>query len=154
MDVHRAAATGLRQNTQTNAPPADNPVTVDSEGPLYFEFEQLDVYQAALEFISRVDQIVHQLPQGYGHRKNQLQRSADSIADNIAEGVGEFAANERRRFLRISRRSALEAASQLLVIKQQQQAEAKLVGQTLALLHRIVCMLTKMASGTKERRTA
>ena len=119
---------------------------------MYFEFEGLDVYQAALEFISRVDQIVHQLPQGYAHRKNQLQRSADSIADNIAEGVGEFAANERRRFLRISRRSALEAASQLLVIKQQQ-ADATLVEQTLVLLHRIVCMLTKMASGTKERRS-
>jgi four helix bundle protein len=120
---------------------------------MYFEFEGLDVYQAALELIVRVDQVVHQLPQGYSHRKNQLQRSADSIADNVAEGVGEFAANERRRFLRISRRSALEAASQLLVIKRQQQAEVDLVDQSLVLLHRIVCMLTKMALGTKDRRT-
>jgi four helix bundle protein len=120
---------------------------------MYFEFEGLDVYQAALELIVRVDEVVHQLPQGYSHRKNQLQRSADSIADNVAEGVGEFAANERRRFLRISRRSALEAASQLLVIKRQQQAEVDLVDQSLVLLHRIVCMLTKMALGTKDRRT-
>jgi hypothetical protein len=48
---------------------------------------------------------------------------------------------------------SIEAASQLLVIKQQQQADATLVEQTLVLLHRIVCMLTKMASGTKERRS-
>lgn len=121
--------------------------------PIYFEFEKLDVYQAALEFISLVDQIVHQLPQGYAHRKNQLQRSADSIADNIAEGVGEYAINERRRFVRISRRSALEAASQLLVIRRQKQAEASLLNQTMSVLHRIVCMLTKMASNTKDRRT-
>jgi four helix bundle protein len=119
---------------------------------MYFEFEKLDVYQAALEFIERVDHIVGQLPKGYAHRKNQLQRSADSIADNIAEGVGEFAANERRRFLRISRRSALEAASQLLVIARQRQAQAEQIDQTLALLHRIVCMLTKLAVGTKDRR--
>ena len=119
---------------------------------MYFEFENLDVYQAALEFIARVDAIVGQLPKGYAHRKKQLQRSADSIADNIAEGVGEFAANERRRFLRISRRSALEAASQLLVIRSQNQAKAHLLEQALALLHRIVCMLTKMASATKDRR--
>lgn len=120
---------------------------------MYFEFENLDVYQAALEFIERVDQIAARLPRGYAHRKKQLQRSADSIADNIAEGVGEFAANERRRFLRISRRSALEAASQLLVIARQKQADAQLLDQALALLHRIVCMLTKMASSTKDRRS-
>ena len=41
---------------------------------MYFEFEKLDVYHSALEFIALVDQIVHQLPQGYAHRKNQLQR--------------------------------------------------------------------------------
>ena len=119
---------------------------------MYFEFENLDVYQAALEFIERVDKIVTQLPKGYAHRKNQLQRSGDSIADNIAEGVGEFAANERRRFLRISRRSALEAASQLLVIARHKQADPDQLDQTLALLHRIVCMLTKMAVSTKDRR--
>lgn len=120
---------------------------------MYFEFEGLDVYQAALEFISLVDKIVHQLPRGYAHRKKQLQRSADSIADNIAEGVGEYAADERRRFIRISRRSALEAASQLLGINRQHQAEASLVEKALTVLHRIVCMLTKMASNTVDRRT-
>jgi hypothetical protein len=39
----------------------------------------------------------------------------------------------------------------LLVIKRQNHAQATLLDETLALLHRIVCMLTKMASGTKER---
>jgi hypothetical protein len=32
------------------------------------------------------------------------------------------------------------------------EAQATLLDETLALLHRIVCMLTKMAPGTKERR--
>ena len=119
-----------------------------------FRVRASDVYQAALQFIALVDQVVHQLPQGYSHRKNQLLRSADSIADNLAEGVGEYAVNERRRFLRISRRSALEAASQLLVIQRHRQAKANLLEQSLALLHRIVCMLTKMISATKDRRIA
>lgn len=122
------------------------------EVPVYFEFENLDVYKAALQFIAMADVIAGQLPKGYAHRKNQLLRSADSIADNIAEGVGEFSANERRRFLRISRRSGLEAASQLLIIRQQQQADTDRLTQALALLHRIVCMLTKMASNVNDRR--
>ena len=119
---------------------------------MYFEFEKLDVYQSALQFIALVDQIAHQLPQGYAHRKNQLQRSADSIADNIAEGVGEYAVNERRRFLRISRRSGLQAASQLLVIQRHKQADPHLLQPALVTLHRIVCMLTRMISATKDRR--
>ncbi len=119
---------------------------------MYFEFENLDVYQAALQFITLVDQIVSQLPKGYAHRKKQLQRSTDSIADNIAEGVGEFAANERRRFIRIARRSGLEAASQILVIGRHRHVDDKLINEALPLLHRIVCMLTKMASSTNDRR--
>ena len=119
---------------------------------MYFEFEKLDVYQAALEFIVLVDEILEQLPAGYSRRRNQLRGSADSIADNIAEGVGEFAAKERRRFLRISRRSSLEAASQLLVIQKQKQAEAALLDRALRLLHRIVSMLTKMCLQAEDRR--
>ncbi len=92
---------------------------------MYFEFEKLDVYQAALEFIALVDLTVGQLPKGYAHRKNQLLRSADSIADT---------------------------ASQLLVIRRQKQADVEPINQTLTLLHRIVCMLTKLASNTKDRR--
>ena len=121
---------------------------------MYFEFEKLDVYQTALDFIALVDEIVLQLPKGYSHRKNQLQRSTDSIADNIAEGVGEFAADERRRFLRISRRSGLEAASQLLAIRKQQQADGALVDRALRVLHRIVSMLTNMARNARDRRQA
>jgi hypothetical protein len=71
---------------------------------------------------------------------------------HIAEGVGEYALNERRRFLRISRRSGLEAASQLLVIQRHKQADPHLLQPALVTLHRIVCMLTRMISATKDRR--
>ena len=119
---------------------------------MYFEFEKLDVYQAALDLIVLVDEILEQLPSGYSRRRSQLRGSADSIADNIAEGVGEFAANERRRFLRISRRSGLESASQLLVIQKQRQAEPIKLDKALRLLHRIVSMLTKMCLNAVDRR--
>jgi four helix bundle protein len=119
---------------------------------MYFEFEKLDVYQAALELIVLVDEILEQLPKGFARRRGQLRGSTDSIADNIAEGVGEFAAKERTRFLRIARRSSLEAASQLLVIQKQRQAKPDLLDQALRLLHRIVSMLTKMSMGAEDRR--
>jgi len=121
---------------------------------MYFELEKLDVYQATLEFIAMVDEVVSQLPKGYAHRRSQLLRSADSIADNLAEGVGEFAANDRRRLLRISRRSGLEAASQLLVIRKQHDVDQILLEKAVKLLHRIVSMLTVMSSRARDRRSS
>jgi hypothetical protein len=48
----------------------------------------------------------------------------------------------------------LEAASLLLVIRRQKQAQAALLDQAVSVLHPIVCMLTNMAFDTKDRRTS
>lgn len=46
---------------------------------------------------------------------DDLQRAANSIVHNIAEGYGRFEARDKTRFYKISRGSAYEAMSQILV---------------------------------------
>ncbi|CAN5681333.1 hypothetical protein BH11MYX1_BH11MYX1_08140 [soil metagenome] len=74
-----------------------------------FHFQSLDVYKCAVAF----------LPLGYalaalgdGELASQLRRAALSIKLNIAEGTGRFGKDERR-FLIITRGSALECAAVL-----------------------------------------
>ena len=121
---------------------------------MYFEFEKLEAYQLALGLIPTIERIVEQLPQGFAHRRSQLRRSVDSIVDNLAEGCAEYAAAERRRFARISRRSALEAASQLLVIRLMEQASPDDLDEALRAVHRLVGMLTGLTRKFRDRGVA
>jgi len=63
-----------------------------------FDHDKLDVYQAAIEFIALVDELAQRLPRGRSYLADQLRRAGTSIPLNIAEGAGEFSANEKVRF--------------------------------------------------------
>jgi four helix bundle protein len=110
----------------------------------HFEHERLDVYKAAIAFLALADEILEHLPKGRGRLADQLERAATSVSFNIAEGAGEFAANEKARIYRIARRSATECAAILDVCRARKLvADARIdVGRDL--LVRIVAMLTKM----------
>lgn len=54
-----------------------------------FDFEKLEVYRMALEFISKVFKVCRKLSRDYRYSiADQLTRAALSIANNIAEGSG------------------------------------------------------------------
>ncbi|MFA6304117.1 MAG: four helix bundle protein [Legionella sp.] len=76
-----------------------------------FDHEKLDVYQTAIEFVVIIESIVKQFPKGRAYLVDQLQRAGSSVTLNIAEGAGEFSANEKIRFYRMARRSATECAA-------------------------------------------
>ena len=59
----------------------------------------MHVYQVAIEFVILTDQIIEHLPKGRAYLRDQLQRAALSISLNIAEGAGEYAIDEKIRFL-------------------------------------------------------
>ena len=75
-----------------------------------FDHEKLDVYQVSVKFVILIEEIVKQFPKGRAYLVDQLQRAGASISLNIAEGGGEFSANEKIRFYRMARRSATECA--------------------------------------------
>ena len=119
----------------------------------HFDFEKLDVYQVSLEFVVTADQIAADLPRGRSYLKDQLRRASNSIAANIAEGVGEYSPAEKTRFYRMARRSAVECASHLLVIEQLHLGTAELLGTGRSQLLRIVAMLTSLAKSCSERKS-
>jgi four helix bundle protein len=106
--------------------------------------EQLDAYQASIEFLALTTTIIAQIPRGNAGLVDQLRRAALSIPLNIAEGYGKRSGAERRHHYDIARGSAhecgavLDASKILRLVDDQRYAQGK------TLLVRIVSMLVKM----------
>jgi len=115
-----------------------------------FDHEKLDVYQAAITLVILIDEIVERLPKGRAYLADQLLRAGTSVPLNIAEGAGEYSANEKVRFYRMARRSATECAGILDVCQRTQLVDETLYLKGRELLIRIVSMLTKMTNGAKK----
>jgi four helix bundle protein len=118
------------------------------------DHEDLDVYNAALDFVSFVQDAIKRMPGGRRGLDDQLMRAATSMPLNIAEGAGEFSAKDKARFYRIARRSATESAAALDVSVRLGLAHESEVHPGRELLRRIVAMLTKMVLGLERTRPA
>ena len=80
----------------------------------YKSFEDLPVWQAAIEFAVKVFEFTGKADfKGLGDLKNQLERAAVSISNNVAEGFERGSNTELINFLYISRGSAGECRSML-----------------------------------------
>jgi len=110
-----------------------------------FDHEKLHVYRVSIEFVSLAHQIIASI-RGFRPLKDQLHRASTSITNNIAEGAGEFAPAEKRRFYRIARRSATESAAILDTVRCCQLLDDSAPLETgRRLLLEIVKMLTSLA---------
>ena len=115
----------------------------------HFDHEKLDVYQDAIGFVSRVDELIEGIPKSLAVY-NQLDRASTSIPLNIAEGNGKYTAADRCRFFDIARGSALECAACLDVLVAKKRIDSADAGK--AILVRIVSMLVgliRSASGSR-----
>ncbi|PCH69505.1 MAG: four helix bundle protein [Bacteroidetes bacterium] len=108
-----------------------------------FKFEELKVYQKALDFVDVVYQVTKLFPKSetYG-LSSQFQRAAQSIALNIAEGSG-GSKPEFIRYLRISRSSLMECVVCITIAKRQNYLDQKTETQ----LRSILIEISKMLSG-------
>jgi four helix bundle protein len=84
----------------------------------YEKFEDLPVWQEAARLYNRVLDLLEQpnLPLSPGYR-NQLDRAALSVSNNIAEGFERVTTNELNAFLAIARGSSGEVRSMMAVVK-------------------------------------
>jgi len=83
----------------------------------YQRFEDLPVWKAAIEFAVRVYALsAREEFKGHGSLRDQLERAAVSISNNIAEGFERGTTQELLTFLYISRGSAGEARSMLCLL--------------------------------------
>jgi hypothetical protein len=60
-----------------------------------FMFENLQVYQKAVDFADRIASKTEAFPRGYYFLVDQLNRAALSVATNLAEGNGRFTKPDR-----------------------------------------------------------
>lgn len=80
----------------------------------YSTFEELPVWQAAIGFALKLFDLTNKADfRGLGDTKNQLERAAVSISNNIAEGFERGTTVELIHFLYISKGSAGECRSML-----------------------------------------
>lgn len=61
-----------------------------------FMFENLQVYQKAVDLADGVATLTEGFPRGYYFLVDQLNRAALSIATNLAEGNGRFSKPDRK----------------------------------------------------------
>jgi four helix bundle protein len=105
-----------------------------------FHHEKLKVYQRALEFAAWSQILIDSVTKKTSTR-DQLERSGDSIALNIAEGNGKFSQKDRARFFQIAHGSALESAACLDLFVARACCEADAIIKGKAMLEEIVKML-------------
>src|SRR5678815_1417333 len=103
-----------------------------------------DSYQRAIEFLAVTIEILERVPKGNAERADQLNRSAESVVRNIAEGAGRWSKADSAKYYRIARGEAMESAGSLDILKLRGQISVEHYEGGIALLERIVAMLTKM----------
>ena len=83
-----------------------------------FKFENLNVWEKALDFSGEISDLVKQFPADEKYVLTpQAKRAADSVALNIAEGSTGNSNAEFRKFLQYANRSALEVVGCLFLAR-------------------------------------
>jgi four helix bundle protein len=90
-----------------------------------FSFEDLEIWQEAVEFADRCLDVVDRISDGKKHHRllGQLESAAVSPALNIAEGKGRYSRKEFAQFLYVARGSLFEAATLLLIFRKRKWIE-------------------------------
>ena len=82
----------------------------------YNDFRDMSVWQKSFNLLREVYKIIRLFPSEEKYAlTDDLRRAANSVVHNIAEGYGRFEARDKTRFYKISRGSAYESMSQILV---------------------------------------
>lgn len=114
-----------------------------------FDYERLDVYGLALDFVVTADAIAQCASRGHGDLADQLRRASTSILLNLAEGAGEFAPKEKARFYRLAKRSATECAALVEVFHRLRLIDDEVHGGARTVLLRLVSMFVRLVQSTE-----
>jgi len=116
-----------------------------------FDFEELDVYKLALNFVDRVFERADGWPVTAQRRVgDHLCRTPVSIPANIAEGSGKLSKLDQRRYYDIARGSARECIPMLGISQRRGYLEPHEYAELRTMVVRLCQMLTRlMASRTR-----
>jgi four helix bundle protein len=115
------------------------------------QFDKLDAYRAAIEFVGLVRPLVLKLRRTDLPLADQLDRAAISIPCNLAEGAGEFSPGDKTRFYRYALRSTTECIAILDICGRLKIGIPESHAATRELGMRLVAMLTRLVLVTSGR---
>ena len=117
---------------------------------MQLDYERLDVYDLALEFLVLANGVIEGLPRGRSHLADQFTRASLSIVLNVAEGAGKHSKLDKRRYYVTARGSATESAALLDVCQRLKLLDEAGHRTAKGMVVRIVSMLIKLAQSCEE----
>jgi len=95
-------------------------------------FRELEIWKKGIQIVKMVYALSSLLPteEKYG-LKSQIQRAVVSMPSNIAEGCSRNSEIEFKRFLEISIGSSFEIETQLIIIRELNLADSKIIDEIL-----------------------
>jgi four helix bundle protein len=108
-----------------------------------FYFQKLDVWKVTRSVVRLTHEVAERVPHKCGELAQQMRTCSQSIAANLAEGMGK-AGKERRRFNCIALGSAYELAGHLDIAYDVRAISDGSYEELGALVQRVVMMLAKM----------
>jgi len=94
-----------------------------------FAFENLHVYQRALDFADQAGVLTEQFPDRYGSLADLLDKAAISIATNLAEGNGRRDKSSRRHYFGLARGFVQECVPLLELARRRELVKEETVNQ-------------------------
>ena len=116
-----------------------------------FMFENLRVYQKAVDLADHVAALAKGFPRGYYFLVDQLNRAALSVATNLAEGNGRLTKPDRKKFFTIARGSLQECVPLIEIARRRGFIKAEHHAQLHSDLEEIARMLAGLVKGLDER---
>ncbi len=116
-----------------------------------FNFEDLEVWQKAVEFAKKVINLTEEIETGRKHYRliEQLESSSASIALNIAEGKGRYSKKEFVQFLCIAKGSLFETVALLEIFHANSWINKKQLDELKQIADKIGKMLSCLISSIK-----
>jgi four helix bundle protein len=117
-----------------------------------FGFEELEVWQKAVDFAGEVIQLIEKIETGRKHYKliEQLEAASCSVALNIAEGKGRYSKKEFIQFLYIARGSLYETITLLTVFERNHWIKGEQLNGLKQFADEIGKMLSSLTSSIKK----
>ena len=117
-----------------------------------FMFENLEVYQRAVDLVQKIAALTQSFPaKGYHYLIDQLRRASLSIPLNIAEGNGRWHVGDRKNFFWIARGSVSECVPLLELCKREKLITEETWIELKSELEVLSKMLTALVKGTDKR---
>ena len=116
-----------------------------------FAFEELKVYQRALDFAVNVIETIDEMDMPRKHFRlfEQIESSSTSVASNISEGKGRFSKKEFKQYFYIARGSLYETVTRLQIFKKLKWLDEKLYKNLYSEAEEINKMLSGLINSIK-----